>query len=106
MPCGARHTTGRRTPERTTTLTLTLYTQPACSQCNMTKKWLDDPERGNLKDQYQIIDLTQNPEDLVKVKELGYMSAPVVVAGDKNWYGFRPDLLAEVTAPSAQDEAA
>ncbi|UXM92541.1 glutaredoxin domain-containing protein [Paenarthrobacter sp. JL.01a] len=87
-------------------MTLTLYTQPACSQCNMTKKWLDDPERGNLKDQYQIIDLTQSPEDLAKVKALGYMSAPVVVAGDKHWYGFRPDLLAEVTARTAQDEAA
>lgn len=87
-------------------LTLTLYTQPACSQCNMTKKWLDDPERGNLKGQYQIIDLSESPADLAKVKALGYMSAPVVIVGDKHWYGFRPDLLAEVTASMAQDQAA
>lgn len=87
-------------------MTITLYTQPACSQCNMTKKWLDDPERGNLKGQYNVIDLSESPDDLSKVKELGYLSAPVVVAGNKHWYGFRPDLLKEATTPLAQEVAA
>ncbi|MFS2091042.1 glutaredoxin domain-containing protein [Paenarthrobacter nicotinovorans] len=83
-------------------MTITLYTQPACSQCNMTKKWLDNPEKGNLKDQYQIVDLTESADDLAAVKALGYMSAPVVIVNDdgntgneKHWYGFRPDLLTE-----------
>lgn len=72
----------------------------------MTKKWLDDPERGNLKGQYNVIDLSESPDDLSKVKELGYLSAPVVVAGNKHWYGFRPDLLKEATTPLAQEVAA
>ncbi|AXH44433.1 thioredoxin domain [Arthrobacter phage Kumotta] len=88
---------------------ITLYTQPACSQCNMTKKWLDNPDKGNLKDQYRVIDLTESPDDLAAVKALGYMSAPVVIVNDdgdtsneKHWYGFRPDLLAEFCkAPAA-----
>jgi len=74
----------------------------------MTKKWLDNPEKGNLKDQYRVIDLTESAEDLAAVKALGYMSAPVVIVNDdgnthneKHWYGFRPDLLTEFCKPQA-----
>ena len=81
---------------------VTVYTTPTCSQCNMTKNWLDDPERGNLKGQYRVVDLTQSPDDFAAVKALGYGSAPVVIVNDdgdstreKHWYGFRPDLLKE-----------
>ena len=70
----------------------------------MTKNWLDDPKRGNLKGQYKVTDLSQNPDDLAAVQALGYASAPVVVINDngdthdeKHWYGFRPDLLKEFT---------
>ena len=83
---------------------ITVYTQPDCVQCDRTKKWLDDPNRGNLKDQYHTVDLSKNPSDLEAVKALGYMSAPVVIVNDngdtmdeKHWYGFRPDLLKEFT---------
>lgn len=81
---------------------LTVYTQPDCVQCDRTKKWLDDPSRGNLKGKYKVIDLSLDPQSLAAVKELGYMAAPVVIVNDnddtkdeKHWYGFRPDLLKE-----------
>lgn len=80
---------------------VTVYTQPDCVQCDRTKKWLDDPKRGNLKGQYRVVDLADHPEDLAAVKALGYMAAPVVLVNlgdtqdEKHWYGFRPDLLAE-----------
>ena len=70
----------------------------------MTKNWLDDPTRGNLKGKYKVVDLTQSPDDYEAVKALGYSSAPVVIVNDngdtrdeKHWYGFRPDLLEEFT---------
>lgn len=31
------------------------------------------------------------------VKELGYTAAPVVVAGEDHWSGFRPDKLATLS---------
>jgi glutaredoxin-like protein NrdH len=81
---------------------VTVYTQPACVQCDRTKKWLDDPKRGNMEGQYKIVDLSENPEALAAVKALGYMSAPVVVIGnpgsnddETHWYGFRPDMLTQ-----------
>ena len=87
---------------------ITVYTNPDCVQCDRTKKWLDDPKRGNLKGQYKVVDLSQDPEALAAVKALGYASAPVVIVGnpgsnddETHWYGFRPDMLKEfaVNAP-------
>lgn len=81
---------------------VTVYTTPSCSQCNLTKKWLDDPERGNLKGQYNVVDLSQDAEAYEAVKALGYSAAPVVIVGnpganddETHWYGFRPDMLRE-----------
>jgi glutaredoxin-like protein NrdH len=79
---------------------ITVYTTPNCSQCNLTKKWLDDPKRGDLKGQYDVIDLSQDAEAYEAVKALGYAAAPVVIVGnpganddETHWYGFRPDML-------------
>lgn len=85
---------------------VTVYTTPACSQCNLTKRWLDDPKRGNLKGQYNVVDLSQDAEAYEAVKALGYAAAPVVIVNDngdlkdeKHWYGFRPDLLEQFVTP-------
>ena len=87
-------------------MTITVYTTPSCSQCTMTKKWLDDPKRGNMKDQYEVVDLSTNPQALAAVKALGYESAPVILVNDtgdtkdeKHWYGFRPDMLEQFVTP-------
>jgi glutaredoxin-like protein NrdH len=35
------------------------------------------------------------------VRGLGYLQAPVVVAGDTHWSGFRPDQISAVAAQQA-----
>lgn len=73
---------------------VTVYTQPGCTQCVMTKKLLDREQIS-----YQEIDITRDPEALHHVKhDLGYQAAPVVTItrnGDlvRDWYGFREDLI-------------
>lgn len=70
---------------------VTVYTKPACVQCNATYRALD--KKGIL---YRSIDISENPETLEDLKSMGYMQAPVVVAGDAHWSGFRPDLIDEL----------
>ena len=69
--------------------TTRVYTTPSCSQCSLTKRWLDS--RGV---DYDTVDLTESPDDYAAVTALGYKAAPVVaVEQDVHWSGFRPDLL-------------
>lgn len=63
---------------------ISLYTTPNCPQCRISKKMLDEA-----KVEYEIIDLSQNAEAMEMVKGLGYVSAPVVIAGNSHWSGFR-----------------
>lgn len=68
---------------------ITVYTKPDCQQCNATFKALD--QRGLT---YSVIDITQDPDARDHVmNDLGYLQAPVVVAGDQHWSGFRPDRV-------------
>jgi glutaredoxin-like protein NrdH len=79
-----------------TTAAVTVYTKPACVQCNATYKALN--KQGV---DYAVVDITTNPEARDYVMALGYLQAPVVVAGDDHWSGFRPDrikALAHATA--------
>ncbi|WP_078345220.1 glutaredoxin-like protein NrdH [Mycobacteroides chelonae] len=69
-------------------MTITVYTKPACVQCKATYKAL---EKNGLE--YKIVDLTEAPEALDYVQSLGYLQAPVVVAGNQHWSGFRPDRV-------------
>lgn len=90
---------------------ITVYTKPACVQCNATYKALDKHGLG-----YDVVDISQDPEAREYVMALGYLQAPVVVAGDEHWSGFRPDRLnmlakqhlATVSAapPAARQESA
>jgi glutaredoxin-like protein NrdH len=66
-----------------------VFSKPNCKQCDMTYKVLDS--RGI---KYEVTDITEDDTAYSYVKdELGYMQAPVVVAGDQHWSGFRPDLI-------------
>ncbi|RKS42578.1 hypothetical protein BDE18_4281 [Paracoccus pantotrophus] len=49
---------------------------------------------------YQLVDLTTDDEAMKQVVALGYRQAPVVVAGDTHWAGFRPDLIAGIKDPA------
>ena len=69
-------------------MSITVYTKPACVQCNATYKALD-----NAGLDYEIIDITEVPEARDYVMALGYLQAPVVVADGEHWSGFRPDRI-------------
>ncbi|MGP9806180.1 glutaredoxin-like protein NrdH [Paracoccus sp. NSM] len=69
-------------------MTIIVYSKPACVQCTATTRALD--ARGL---DYDVIDLTQDDEAMARVTELGYRQAPVVIAGESHWAGFRPDMI-------------
>lgn len=73
--------------------TVTVYSKPACVQCNATYRALDGKGIS-----YVVVDVTQVPAALEYImEELGYSQAPVVVASDENhWSGFRPDKIIEL----------
>ncbi|ETZ38104.1 nrdH-redoxin [Mycobacterium intracellulare MIN_052511_1280] len=48
--------------------------------------------------QYQTIDITADAEARNYVMALGYLQAPVVVAQDTHWGGFRPDRIKALAA--------
>lgn len=72
---------------------VTVYTLPSCVQCESTKKYLTNRDVP-----FEVIDLAENAEAMDMVKSLGYQAAPVVVAGESHWSGFRPDKLNAITA--------
>ncbi|MDP9883881.1 glutaredoxin-like protein NrdH [Sinomonas atrocyanea] len=72
-------------------MNVTVYTKPACVQCNATYRALD--KKGIA---YQSVDVTQDPEALERLKAMGYMQAPVVVTDADHWSGFRPDKIAAI----------
>ena len=71
---------------------ITVYTKPACVQCNATYRALD---KAGIE--YDVIDITENAQARDYVMSLGYLQAPVVVAGDVHFSGFRPDEIKKLT---------
>ena len=69
-----------------------VYTLPACVQCDSTKRWLN---RNGVE--YVEIGLQEAPEDLDRLKSLGFSQAPIVEAGESVWSGFRMDKLKDLT---------
>ena len=69
-------------------MSITVYTKPACPQCETTKRAL---KKANLE--FVVVDFTKDPSALEMIKEKGFKEAPVVHAGDDWWSGFRPDLI-------------
>ena len=69
-------------------MTVTVYTLPACVQCDSTKRMLQRKEVA-----FQEVDISKDPEAYEMIKSLGYTAAPIVMAGDDHWSGFRPDKL-------------
>ena len=69
-------------------MSITVYTKPACVQCNATKKALD---RAGLE--YDLVDISADDEARDYVMALGYVQATVVEANGEHWSGFRPDRI-------------
>ena len=74
-------------------MAITVYTKPSCVQCTATYRALD-----NKGIEYDVLDVTADDAALEKVRALGYMQAPVVIADDDHWSGFRPDKIAGLAA--------
>ncbi|MDK8826397.1 glutaredoxin-like protein NrdH [Corynebacterium striatum] len=77
-------------------MSITLYTKPACVQCNATKKALD---RAGLE--YTSVDVTLDEEARDYVMALGYIQAPVVEANGEHWSGFRPERIKALATVAA-----
>lgn len=77
-------------------MTVTVYTKPGCVQCNATFKALD---KAGIE--YTEIDVATDLDALAYVQSLGYLAAPVVVAGQDHWAGFRPDRIRRITSLTA-----
>lgn len=72
---------------------VTVYTLPACVQCDSTKKFL----KRNLIE-YTEIDISKDEEAMQKIRDLGFSQAPVVQFGEETWSGFRFDRLNKIAA--------
>ncbi|MDO4791647.1 MAG: glutaredoxin-like protein NrdH [Buchananella hordeovulneris] len=78
-------------------MSITVYSKPRCVQCDATYRALT---KAGVE--FNVVDLTEDAAALELVRELGYSQAPVVMAGDEHWAGFRPDRIkAAVTAYQA-----
>ncbi|QHE73062.1 glutaredoxin-like protein NrdH [Rhodococcus sp. WAY2] len=77
-------------------MVITVYTKPGCDQCNATFMQFD---KAGIE--YTAVDITENPEARDYVRSLGYLQAPVVVAGDQRWSGFRIRHIKDVIAAAA-----
>ncbi len=72
---------------------ITVYTKPSGVQCTATYKAL---AKAGLS--YDTVDIATNSEARDYVMSLGYLQAPVVVAGAEHWAGFRPDRIRSLTS--------
>ena len=79
---------------------ITVYSTPSCQQCRLSYLALD--AKGLT---YEVVDVTENSAALAYVRELGYLTAPVVVVSEHDhWNGFRPDQINRVAAGGAVDD--
>ena len=69
-------------------MTITVYSKPACVQCTATTRALEAKGIS-----FEVVDLTEDAQAMERVVSMGYRQAPVVVAGDAHWAGFRPDMI-------------
>jgi glutaredoxin-like protein NrdH len=67
---------------------ITVYTKPACVQCEATKRMMD-----KLSIDYSTIDITLDIEAFDMLIFKGYKSAPVVITDNDSWAGFNPEKI-------------
>jgi glutaredoxin-like protein NrdH len=76
---------------------LTVYTKPACAQCNAAFRALD--KEGT---EYDKIDISADSAARDYVMSLGYLQAPVVYIDTSNHFsGYRPDRIKQLANPAA-----
>jgi glutaredoxin-like protein NrdH len=75
---------------------ITVYTKPACPQCRATLRAL-----VNAGLDFDTVDISTDADARDFVMSLGHLQAPVVVAGDRHWSGFRPDHIDDLARDAA-----
>ncbi|WP_068059358.1 glutaredoxin-like protein NrdH [Nocardia xishanensis] len=76
---------------------ITVYSKPNCVQCDATVRKLDQ-----LGATYVKVDVTEDIEALETIRAIGYSQAPVVVAGEDHWSGYRPHRIEELVADAQE----
>jgi glutaredoxin-like protein NrdH len=77
--------------------TITVYTKPACVQCNAVFRALE-----KMGIEYRRVDISADSEAREYIMALGYLQAPVIYAGpDNHFSGFRPDRLKALISVAA-----
>ena len=74
-------------------MTITVYSKPNCPRCDATTRLLD-----RLDAEYTVIDVSTDTEARDYVLSLGYQEAPVVVAGQHHWSGYRQARVRDAVA--------
>lgn len=80
---------------RETEVTITLYSQPGCVQCNAEKKKLEKEDA-----EFTVVDvsLPENEGDLLAMKELGYLKVPVTFVNDEHFGGYDINRVMDAVA--------
>jgi glutaredoxin-like protein NrdH len=69
-------------------MSITVYSKPACVQCNATYRALD-----KLDTEYTVVDISEDADARDYVMSLGHLQAPVVIVDGEHWSGYRPDRI-------------
>lgn len=69
-------------------MSVTVYTKPACVQCEATKRLMD-----KLKIEYSTVDITVDTDAFDMLISKGFQAAPVVITNDDSWAGFNPEKI-------------
>lgn len=67
---------------------ITVYTKPACVQCDATKRHLT---KLGLK--FDTVDITEDLGAFEKIINMGFKAAPVVITENDSWAGYQPDKI-------------
>jgi glutaredoxin-like protein NrdH len=81
-------------------MAITVYSKPACVQCNSTYRKLD--KHGVV---YDTVDVSKDQAAFDFVQSLGYAQVPVVVTEDQHWSGFQPDMIEALAQPKEETAA-
>jgi glutaredoxin-like protein NrdH len=67
---------------------ITIYTKNDCVQCHATKRAMES--RGF---EFEMVNVDLVPDAADELRAMGFRQLPVVVAGETQWSGFRPDMI-------------
>jgi glutaredoxin-like protein NrdH len=78
-------------------MSVTIYTIPACIQCKLS---INELVVAGVE--HTVIDISKDSSARDYIISLGYLQAPVVVAGAMHWSGFRVERLRALAVAANQ----